>query len=140
MLKKCKIKITEKQYDDEQPRAIEITTTGTFRGTPGDYVLRFDEIFSEDIKSQTVITVRGGTNVSIVRHGDITTEITVEKGQRHNCHYLTPYGEMLLGISAQTVDDGVTENGGILRLVYSVDFYANLETVKEMEIEVDFPE
>lgn len=138
MLKKCTIKITETDHGDgeEKPQSIEITTEGVFRGTAGDYTLRFDEIFAEDIRSHTVITVRGGKWVGIVRHGDITTEITVELGQRHNCHYATPYGEFMIGIHAESVEDSVTENGGKLRLVYTVDYYANVETVKEMEIEV----
>lgn len=137
MLKKCTVKITEVRHDDEDDgQAIEITTSGTFRGEPGNYVLRFDEIFAEDIKSKTVITVRHGNCVSIVRHGDITTELTVELGQRHNCHYMTPYGEMMLGIHAECVEDGITAEGGRLRIVYTVDYYANVEAIKEMIIDV----
>lgn len=135
MLRKCTIKITEVQHEDDE-KAIEITTTGTYRGQKGNYVLRFDEIFAEDIKSKTVISVYNSSCVSIVRHGDITTEITVEMGVRHNCHYMTPYGEMLLGIHAEAVEDNVTEEGGRLRLVYTVDYYANVEAVKEMIIDV----
>ena len=135
MLKKCTIKITEVQHEDDE-QAIEITTSGTFRGEKGNYVLRFDEVFAEDIKSKTVISVYNSSCVSIVRHGDITTEITVEMGVRHNCHYMTPYGEMLLGIHAEAVEDDVTEQGGRLRLLYTVDYYANVEAVKEMIIDV----
>ena len=136
MKKECTVKITDIQYDDGEKESIEITTKGTFEGEAGNYKLSFDEIFDTDMRSHTVVSVKNGDCVTIVRQGDITTELTVERGKRHNCHYLTPYGEMMLGISANQIEDGITENGGVLKLVYLIDYYTNVAALKEMLLEV----
>ena len=136
MKKECTVKLTDVQYEDGERQSIELTTKGTFRGTAGDYELEFDEIFDEDIRSHTVITARKGRCVSVVRQGDITTELTVELGKRHNCHYFTPYGELMLGISASEIEDTVDENGSLLKLVYTIDYYTNVAALKEMLIEI----
>ena len=62
--------------------------------------------------------------------------LTVELGKRHNSHYVTPYGELMIGIDAVSIENGLTENGGTLRMAYSIDYYAAVAATKEITIDI----
>ena len=130
------IKITDLQTTEEGEDRIEITTRGTLSGDEDNYTLEFDEIFEDGLKSHTVLTVRDGKSVNLLRRGDMNNEIILEAGKRHNFQYGTPYGEMQMGVFANTVESKMTSEGGTLKLVYTIDFYGNFTSAKDMLIEV----
>ena len=136
MKQKCTVKLTDTQIQDGEKQSVEITTQGSFFWNKGRWLLRFEEFFDEDIRSETTVSAKSEACVTIVHTGDITTELTVELGKRHNSHYLTPYGELMIGIDAVEIDNRVTEYGGALRLVYSIDYYSSVAAVKEINIEI----
>ena len=128
------IKITDLQTTEEGEDRIEITTRGTLSGDEDNYTLEFDEIFEDGLKSHTVLTVRDGKSVNLLRRGDMNNEIILEAGKRHNFQYGTPYGEMQMGVFANTVESKMTSEGGTLKLVYTIDFYGNFTSAKRVNI------
>ena len=136
MKKNCTVRLTDTQIEEEKKQSMEITTQGVFFWNDGRFLLRFEEYFDEDIRSETTVSFKSTGCVSIVHRGDITTELTVELGRRHNSHYLTPYGELMLGVDALEIDNRVAEKGGTLRLVYAIDYYAAAAATKEITIEI----
>lgn len=138
MKKERMIKITDVQtYEGtgEQDR-VEITARGVFNGGADNYSLSYDEYFAEDMKSHTVLTVKDGTCVSVLRTGDVVTELQLELGKRHICLYSTPYGEMNIGIYAKEIESSITQKGGTLKLHYTIDYNGVLSSTKQMLIEV----
>ena len=136
MKQKCTVKLTDIQIQDGEKECVEITTQGSFFWNRGRWLLRFEELFDEDIKSETTVSVKSENCVAVLHTGDITTELTVELGKRHNSHYVTPYGELMIGVDAIEIDNRVTEYGGTLKLIYSIDYYAAVAAVKEIMIEI----
>ncbi len=136
MKKKCTVKLTDVQLEEGEKQSVEITTQGVFYWNDGRWLLRFEEYFDEDIRSETTVSFKESGCVSIVHRGDITTELTVEMGKRHNSHYATPYGELMIGIDAVEIDSRVAENGGTLHLIYAIDYYAAVAATKEITIEI----
>ena len=131
--------ITIKDIDDSGAgdEALEFTTRGVLRGNAEDYSLHFEELLGDGLKSKTVIRVKNKKCASIIRGGDISTEITVEAGKRHNCCYSTPYGDLMVGIFAREVFSGVDpKEGGELRLNDAVDINGNFGSHKQMLIKV----
>ena len=136
MKKNCTVRLTDTQIEEEKKQSMEITTQGVFFWNDGRFLLRFEEYFDEDIRSETTVSSKSKNCISIVHRGDITTELTVELGKRHNSHYVTPYGELMIGIDALEIENGLTENGGTLRMAYSIDYYAAVAATKEITIEI----
>lgn len=136
MKKERIIKITDLQTTYEGDDSFEITTTGVLKGTEDDYSILYNEDYGDGMKSRTEIKVKDKKSASIIRHGDITTEITVEAGKRHNCQYSTPYGDLIMGIYGLDIFSSIGENGGELHLDYTVDFNGALTAQKKMRITV----
>ena len=89
----------------------------------------------DDSYSSQTSTQDGGL-VTMTRNGAYTTQMVMERGRRHVCHYATPFGDMLLGIFAKKVESSVTEDGGELLLNYTIDVNADLAASNELKITV----
>ncbi len=135
MKKQRMIRITDYEAGGEAA-AIEVTTLGYLHGDENNYSLHYEEHFGDGLVSKTVIRVKNKKSASIVRGGDINTEIMLEAGKRHSCSYSTPYGDMLIGVFARDVSSTVGQDGGELRLNYTVDFNGSLSAHKQMLVHV----
>ncbi len=136
MRKERVIRIKDLQSTPEGDNGIETTAYGYLMGNADDYTLGYEEDFGDGMKSRTKIIVKGQKSASILRVGDINSEITVETGKRHSCRYSTPYGEMLIGVYAQDVFSSMGPRGGQLELNYTVDCNGSLIARKQMVIDV----
>lgn len=74
--------------------------------------------------------------VSIVRTGTYQTHLVIQSGQKHFCHYETPFGDFAIGVSARFVNNLLTDEGGTLELRYTVDANSALLSDNEIAIEV----
>ena len=133
------LKIKDVSSDGENTDTVEIETTCHYYEGDDSYTVEFDEIFAEDMKSHTVLRVKNGNTAHLLRQGSINTELIIEKGVRHNCAYCTPYGELMVGITATEFDS--SKRGNLLRLKmnYTVDFYGEINQTKEMTVVVGKP-
>ena len=71
------IKITSLQRTEDGEDTIEITTRGTLSGDNENYTLEFDEIFEDGLKSHTVLTVKDGKSVNLLRRGVEKRQMTL---------------------------------------------------------------
>ena len=131
------ITIKDSHTTDGSTDSYEMTTRGTFDGDDFNYVVEYDEQYDALKGCHTVMTVKEGKCVTIVRTGSYTSELTVERGKRHNCEYNTPYGSMLIGISAQKVKSRVENAKGTLELQYTIDFYGGVASENSLMIKFD---
>ena len=133
------LKIKDVSSDGVDTDTIEMETTCRYYGDENNYTIEFDEIFSEDMKSHTVLRVKDGKCAHLLRRGSINTELIIEKGVRHNCAYSTPYGELMVGITATDFES--RKQGSLIRLKmnYTVDFYGDINQTKEMTVTVGKP-
>lgn len=130
------LKITDVASDGETTEKVEMETTCIYYGDKDNYTVEYDEIFAEDMKSHTTLRVKNGKCAHILRQGSINTELIIEKGVRHNCAYSTPYGELMVGITATDFISDVKSDGLRLQMNYTVDFYGEINQTKEMTVEV----
>lgn len=133
------LRIKDVSSDGVDTDTVEMETTCRYYGDDLNYTIEFEELFAEDIKSTTVLRVRDGKCAHLLRRGSINTELIIEKGVRHNCAYSTPYGELMVGITATGFES--RKMGTLLRLKmnYTVDFYGDINQTKEMTVTVGRP-
>ncbi len=133
------LKIRDVSSDGTDTDTVEMETTCRYYGDDKNYTIEFDELFAEDMKSNTVLRVKDGKCAHLLRRGSINTELIIEKGVRHNCAYSTPYGELMVGITATDFES--RKMGTLLRLKmnYTVDFYGDINQTKEMTVTVGRP-
>ena len=116
---------------------IELTTIGSLTEKNGKQYITYhesEEIGLSDVK--TVLKVDADRSVTLTRTGAMRSRLTIEKGQRHFCHYDTGFGEMMVGIFGETIRSSMTKKGGELFMSYTIDVNSELLSRNEIQITV----
>ncbi len=137
MKKDAIIKIVSLQKTENGNNNGEMTVVGTVDYDTEVAVISYIENNEETGAEDTTITVYENDSVSIIRKGQFSSEMTVEKGARHHTFYRTPYGELTMGIYGNRVDWTHGESGAMLRLRYTLDFNNGFVSENTMKIYID---
>ena len=116
------IKIFSKQRTENGDNAGEMSVLGRITYEDNKNIIEYIENNEETGPEETTITVFENDTVSIIRKGQFSSEMMVEKGKRHHTIYMTPYGELTMGIYGNQVEWSKDDNGAVLKMKYSLDF------------------
>lgn len=116
------IRILSKQRTENGDNQGEMSVLGRVTYEENKNIIEYIENNEETGPEETTITVFQNDIVSIVRNGQFSSEMMVEKGKRHHTFYKTPYGELTMGIYGNQVEWSRDENGAVLKMRYSLDF------------------
>lgn len=104
---------------------IELITRGSYVQRGGSYYITYKETETTGYDGcvTTLKFAADGSRVAMLRFGQGAdgTQLLIEKGKRNLCHYETGYGSMTLGVTADEIDCGLTEKGGVARFSYLLD-------------------
>lgn len=136
MKKDITIFLVSAQSDGEDSEQTELITQGRYEKTADGYVLSYDETEATGFKnSVTELTVTGNEKVVMTRSGEVASNLVIEAGKKHHCHYGTPYGEFMVGVNTKEIKSSVTEEGGRLEFSYVID--VNSRYVGDFKITID---
>lgn len=130
MKEKIDLVVIGNQIVDGESHKTEISTVGTYEITENGFKLEYEDYIEGMSSTTSTIEVTGGTQVDIIREGDICTNMSVCAGERHQCHYVTPYGGILLGVNGDEVKVG----NGSLYIKYTLDLNPNILSTNEVNI------
>lgn len=129
------ITINDKHTIDDEVEQTELNTVGKFDGHQDDYTIYYSEK-NELEGCEVSLNVKNKNCVTITRTGAYQTQLIMEKNVRHNCQYITPVGDVMLGVFTNNVQSDVTENGGKLKFDYTLDFNAGIISSNELTITI----
>ena len=115
---------------------IELTTTGNYSRVNGRWVLLYDEM-SEDKTAviKTMIKV-DDKSVTITRNGEGSSKLIMTEGERNMCHYRTQFGDILLGVYCNEVNNELSDSGGKILMSYTLDVNASVLSENKVTIKI----
>lgn len=135
-MKDVTIAIKGMQEVDGEENVIEMITDGTLSMTDGECLLEYDEKDEDNQVTHTQVSVENADVVTIQRDGPQGNRMTIQRGQRHLCHYDTPFGSLLIGVFGEHVTADLGEGGGEIRLRYTIDINAAMQSRNEVQISI----
>lgn len=140
MIKDVIIDIQSFQSLDDQKDTIEFTTDGKFGFKNGEYYISYDEgkLFESEREVRTKIFLKPDNSATLLRSGAFESRMLIEKGKRNTCFYSTPYGEMVIGIYGEQIENNLSDCGGYLKLKYNID--SNLQLLSRNEVKISIRE
>ena len=115
--------IDEPMEDEEKEEFVELMTRGQFVQKGGSYYITYKETETTGYEgcTTTVKVADDARKVSMLRYGKQSSQLIIEKGTRHLCHYETGYGAVSLGVAADVIEHALSEEGGKLKFSYTLD-------------------
>lgn len=132
------ISIVGIQEIDGEKDKIEVMTTGEYIKKNGHRYIKYKEYDNDNpsIVTDTVVKVENDKKVTIIRYGPHPSRLILEKDVRHQCHYSTVMGDLMMGVYTSKIDHALTDNGGEIKVKYQLDFFADLVSTNEFHITV----
>lgn len=107
---------------DGESDKVELITRGNFVQRGRSYYITYQETEATGYKDcVTTVKVEGDEKVSMLRYGPAPSQLIIEKGRRHVCHYETGVGSLSLGVAADAIESRLTDKGGRVRFSYLLD-------------------
>ncbi len=138
MTKDVCINIKSVQSSDDNEDVTELFTYGklTDNGNGRDYRISYDESDAMGFDGCSVTLDVSENSVELMRSGNAVSNLMIERGKKHYCHYGTPYGDFVIGVSADKIKHSLTESGGELYLKYTIDINSGFYSENEMFITI----
>lgn len=138
MTKDVCINIKSIQSSDENKDVTELFTCGKLSKseTDGEYHISYEESDAMGFEGCNVTLDITDNSVKLMRSGNAVSNLIIERGKKHHCHYGTPYGDFIIGIRADEIKNTINENGGDLYLKYTIDINSGLLSENEMYINI----
>lgn len=126
------------QYEEsDKTETLLNTEISYYTDTNGERVIAYEESETTGMEGSNMqLRISPEDMISIVRTGTYQTHLVVQTGKKHFCHYETPFGDFVVGVSSRYVRNRLNDDGGTLRLRYTVDANSTLLSDNEILIEV----
>ena len=136
--KKVCINIKSIQTADGDSDSTDLFTYGELSPMENNagYTVIYEENGTTGYEGSTVTLEITKQWVRMIRTGTALSDLMIEKDKKHHCHYGTPYGDIMVGISANHIKTDVTENGGSVYLKYTIDINSSFMSENEMYINI----
>lgn len=138
MIRDALISINSIQGIDDEVDTIEFVTDGRFGVKDGSYYISYDESRMLDTGDEvkTNIYIKPDDSVILQRSGTVKSKIYIEKGNRNNCFYSTPMGELIIGVYGESIEHNLSDDGGEIKLKYTIDSDFRLVSKNEVNITI----
>lgn len=106
----------------EQER-IQLKTRGSFLRRGNSFFITYEETETTGYAgcTTTVKVAADESRVAMLRFGPASSQLIIEKGVRHVCHYETGVGALTLGVAADEIRCQLTDAGGRAFFSYTLD-------------------
>ena len=127
MEKKILLKFSsENDYTEGEADKVEFVTEGSLYEKSGKYYLKYTEMLGGDDKASKTTMKIENNKVTILRYGEVNTQMVLECGKKNMNYYETPCGSLLVGVTADTMSVNVGESRGEIKLNYDVEINHSL--------------
>lgn len=101
---------------------ISLLTRGSFVSKNGNFFISYKETAATGFAGNiTTVKVEPQGKVSMLRFGNAPSQLVIEPGRRHVCHYDSRHGILTLGVAADEIDNKLSPSGGKLSFSYTLD-------------------
>ena len=102
---------------------IQLKTRGSFLRRGNSFFITYEETETTGYAgcTTTVKVAADESRVAMLRFGPASSQLIIEKGVRHVCHYETGVGALTLGVAADEIRCQLTDAGGQAFFSYTLD-------------------
>ena len=116
---------------------VKLMTRGSFVRRNGSFFITYKETATTGYAGcVNTGKVEDSQKVSMLRFGPAPSQLVIEKGRRHVCHYETGHGSLSLGVAADEIQSRLSDKGGTVQFSYLLDVDASAVSRNTVKITV----
>ncbi len=138
MEKSVIISVKGKQsFAGEDDETVELVTEGRLtQAGEGEYTLSYQESELTGLEGTLTTFQVEGERVTLLREGEVNSQMVFEEGRRHLSMYDTPYGALTIGINTRRLRTSLGERGGNIEIEYAIEIDHSLAGQNFFQIDV----
>ena len=136
MTKDVLVKISGLQFAGEEDNdSIEVITFGTYYKKNNKHYVLYDEVMEGTTEVTKNVIKIGKDSMEVTRKGPASVHMVFEKDKKNVSYYHTPFGNLLIGIDAKTIQVDESDLDINVRVNYGLEI--NYEHIADCHITVD---
>ena len=127
-------------YDGQEPEVIELVTEGTMEFRDGGWDVSYEESDLTGLDGvKTTFRVEEG-KITLTREGRLRSQMVFQEGVRHESLYQMEFGALMMVVCAKKIVHDLTETGGTVDLVYSIEIEHAMAGTVDYHLDVKLTE
>ncbi len=131
------IKMKSIQTIDDETNEMELITEGTYECVDQKYTIKYEDSEATGYEGSSTSIELDGNIASINRIGKSNSNLVIEVGKKHYCHYETPFGDMMVGIYTHKIQNELNLSGGYLYMRYTIDINSSYISDNEIIMNIE---
>ena len=109
-------------YEDAEDETIELVTEGRLEEDGSDgFTLSYQESELTGLEGTLTTFQIEKDRITLMRVGEVNSQMVFEEGRRHLSMYNTPYGALSIGISTRRMKTNLGRSGGDIEIDYAIE-------------------
>ena len=125
----------QRQVADDEP--VEVISAGTYLRKESTHYLSYEEADEDGKITKNRIKITPDS-IEMTKQGGITTQMIFTKGQKQYACYVTPFGELTLGMTTKRIT--IAEENKQLSVELRYDLEVNGTHMSECELDIEVKE
>ena len=109
------------KYEGQDSDTIELVTEGRLTRDEEGYTLSYQESELTGLEGTLTTIQVEGEQVTLMRVGEVNSQMVFQEGRRHLSMYNTPYGAMAIGVNTRHLLAELTDQGGDIEIDYAIE-------------------
>ena len=111
----------QQSYLDQDPEVIELVTEGVLQQHDGGWDLSYEESDLTGLQGVTTTFRIEPGKIVLTRTGKLDSQMVFCEGESHDSLYQMEFGALMLTVRAKKVMYDLSEDGGVVDLVYGIE-------------------
>ncbi len=107
--------------EDGQEETMELITEGSFHGKDSSFTLTYEESEITGLGSTKTTFQIESERITLLREGEVNSQMVFEEGRRHLSMYNTPFGAMSIGVNTRRMRKELSVMGGDIEIEYAME-------------------
>ncbi len=121
----------------ERAEPVTFETRGSLYRKGGQYFLRYDESEVTGLAGTSTTIKADGDCVSVIRTGKNPSDMHFAVGEKRMAFYDTDYGEITMVVNTKKIENGLSENGGIIDVLYELEIENTPAFLNRIRVKVE---
>ena len=109
------------RLEDADPDTMEFVTEGRLEQEGNSYTLSYQESKLTGLEGTLTTFQIERDRVTLLRVGEVNSQMVFEEGRRHLSMYDTPYGALSVGINTRKMRAELDARGGSIEIDYAIE-------------------